>query len=90
MEHQKAFHYDESQMNYSLRRSDIRFRCSRRTKKMFLQKNVIKNGKGIREEMLTLVPKKMLRKKDEYSRPLTDVRTNILLVATKDLSLLVN
>jgi len=55
-EHQKAFHYDVSKMNCSLRCSDIRFRCSRRTKKLFLQKKVIKNGKETREEVLTLVP----------------------------------
>ena len=48
-------------------------------------------GKGTREEMLTLVPKKtVLRNKDEYTGPLTAVRTNIFLVVTKDLSLLVN
>ena len=53
---------------------------------------MIKNGKGTREEMLTLVQlkKKELRNKGEYSGPLTAVRTNILLVVTKDWSLLVN
>jgi hypothetical protein len=58
---------------------------------MFLRKKVIKNGKGTREEVLTLMLKKTaFRKKDECSGPLTAVRTNILLVPTKDLWLLVN
>jgi len=55
---EKKNHYDASQMNCSPRCSDIRFRCSRRTKKMFLQKKVIKNGEGTREEVLTLMLKK--------------------------------
>ena len=67
-EDQKAFHYDAIQMNYSLRCSDIRFRCSRRTKKMFLQKKVVKNGKGTREEVLTLVPPPPPPKKQRLER----------------------